>query len=110
MKLPRWLRRAWDRYGPARRLRTVAGDTLPRDLPRRDLVLAREGSENVCVGMRCPCGCGYQIQLATFDVARPRWDVTEDGHGRPTLRPSVHLRKGCQSHFHVRGGRIIWCE
>lgn len=110
MNWPRWARRAWDRYGPARRLRKISGDTLPNDLPSRDLVLAREGIENVCVGLRCPCGCGYPIQLATFDVARPRWDVVEDEEGRPTLQPSVNLRQGCRSHFWIRKGRVIWCD
>lgn len=110
MRIPQWLRRSWDRYGPARRLVTIAGDTLPQRLPQRDLVLARESGEDICVGMRCPCGCGHAIQLATFDVARPRWDITVDRNGRPSLHPSVDMKKGCRSHFWVRGGRIIWCE
>jgi hypothetical protein len=41
--VPRWLRRAFDRYGPRRGLQIVEGDSLPARLPRRDLVLAREG-------------------------------------------------------------------
>ncbi|WP_342133506.1 DUF6527 family protein [Hydrogenophaga sp. OTU3427] len=110
MKFVQMLRRAWDRYGPARRMVIIEGDTLPQRLPRRDLVLAREAGENICVGMRCPCGCGRSIQLAAFDVARPRWGVTADRDGRPSLYPSVDVKKGCRSHFWVSHGRIIWCD
>ena len=63
MRLIRWFRRNWARIAPRRRLRVIDGDSLPSHLPRRDLVLARDGDEDWCVGMRCPCGCGRSIEL-----------------------------------------------
>ena len=108
-KILRWWRDAWDRARPSRRLRIIEGDSLPPQLPSRDLVLARDGGENWCVGMRCPCGCGYVIELLIVAEAKPRWDVSVDEKGRPTLTPSVWLKKGCRSHFWIRGGRIHWC-
>jgi hypothetical protein len=86
------------------------GDSLPKKLPWRDMVVAREGEENWCVGIRCPCGCGSAIELLLIREAAPRWDLSTDASGLPTLRPSVWRRMGCRSHFWVRAGRIDWCE
>ena len=109
----RWFR-AWrrlvDRMLPARRVSVIAGDSLPPILPHRDIVLARDDGDDWCVGMRCPCGCGQAIELMLIQEVTPRWDLSVDRLGRPTLQPSVWLQRGCQSHFWVRGGRIQWCD
>jgi hypothetical protein len=110
MRLPRWVRRAWDRLGPRRVLKVVEGDSLPVNLPRRDLVMAREGGEDWCVGMRCPCGCGRTIELLLIREAKPRWDLTLDASGCPSLKPSVWLQGDCRSHFWLRQGRVEWCD
>lgn len=110
MRLPRWVRRAWDRFGPRRGLKVVDGDSLPTKLPHRDLVLAREGGEDWTVGMRCPCGCGRTIELLLIREAKPRWDLMLDASGRPSLKPSVWLQGGCRSHFWLRRGRVEWCD
>jgi hypothetical protein len=108
--LPKWLRCAWDKFGPRRGLQVVEGDSLPERLPRRDLALAREGDEDWCVGMRCPCGCGETIELLLIREAKPRWDLLVDPSGRPSLKPSVWLQRGCRSHFWLRHGRVEWCD
>ena len=104
-----WWRNGWALLGPHRRLHIIEGDSLPSRMPRRDLVLARDDGEDWCVGMRCPCGCGHVIELLVVAEAKPRWDVTVDAKCRPTLSPSVWLRKGCRSHFWLRNGRVHWC-
>ena len=48
---------------PARALTVLQGDSLPEKLPRRGLVILRDGGEDWCVGMRCPCGCGQRVEL-----------------------------------------------
>ena len=49
MMIPGGSDSAFGRYGPRRGLEIVEGDSLPARLPRRDLVLAREGDEDWCV-------------------------------------------------------------
>lgn len=110
MKMPRWFRRLWGKYGPARRLQIIQADTLPSNLPTRDLVLTRDDGDNWSVGMRCPCGCGDTIELMVLREARPRWDISVDIARHPSLHPSVWRKSGCGSHFWVRKGRILWCE
>lgn len=110
MRLARWWRNTWARFAPHRKLRIIAGDSLPPCLPRRDVVLARDDGEDWCVGLRCPCGCGQTIELLLVSEARPRWDLTVNEQEQPSLVPSVWLKTGCRSHFWVRHGRIVWCD
>lgn len=110
MRLPRWWRRAWERIAPPRKLQVFEGDSLPQRLPRRDLVLARDGQEDWSVGMRCPCGCARRIELLVIPEAKPRWNLETDARGTATLSPSVWLKDGCRSHFRVRSGRVNWCD
>lgn len=106
----RWTRKKWNGFGPDRRIQVIQGDSLPPKLPKRDLVLAREDDEDWCVGMRCPCGCGVNIELLVVPEAKPRWDVFIDAKQRPTLTPSVWVQRGCRSHFWLRNGRVQWCD
>ena len=58
--------------------------------------------------MLCPCGCSSKLFLNALADARPRWRLMR-WRGYPSLVPSVHRVIGCQSHFILRRGRIIWC-
>lgn len=106
-KIAAWFLRITEPLLPPRRLVIVQGDSLPAKMPLRSLVLARDGVEDWCVGLRCPCGCGRTIELMVIKEAKPHWSYTlEDSV--PTLHPSVWLNNGCKSHFWVRHGRIHW--
>lgn len=98
------------RFSKRWRLVTVEGDSLPKKIPKRVLVLARDEDEDWCVGMMCPCGCGKVIELMLIPEASPRWTMSADSKGRPTLKPSIWLRSGCRSHFWLRDGKIDWCR
>ncbi|MFL9977642.1 DUF6527 family protein [Paraburkholderia graminis] len=95
---------------PPRRLRVIAGDSLPARLPWRRVVLARDGDENWCVGFRCPCGCRRRIELLLIEEAKPHWTLLSHVADPVTLSPSVWLAEGCRSHFFLRDGQIRWCE
>ena len=51
-----------------------------------------------------------RLEMMLLKEVKPRWDVTLDAPGHATLYPSVWLRGGCQSHFWIRAGKVIWCE
>ncbi|MHB1701399.1 MAG: DUF6527 family protein [Acidobacteriaceae bacterium] len=108
MRWPRWVLNGREWLLPRRALVIVEGESLPKDLPRRDLVLLRDAGEDWSVAMRCPCGCGQQVELALIPEAKPRWSLRLEYGKTPTLSPSVWLREGCRSHFFVRGGRVQW--
>lgn len=99
---------AW--LAPRKRLVVVDGDSLPKKLPRNAITLAREDGDDWCIGMRCPCGCGETLELMLLKEVRPRWDITADRRGFPTLHPSVWLKTGCKSHFWLHSGKVVWCE
>jgi len=108
MRLPVWLLRFREWLLPARTLTPLQGDSLPEPLPRRALVLLRDGSEDWCIGMQCPCGCGQRVELPLIPEVKPHWNLQIESDGRPTLVPSVWLREGCRSHFFVRRGKVEW--
>lgn len=93
---------------PPRKLKVIQGDTLPAKMPMRTLILARDGSEDWCIGLKCPCGCGRTIELLLPEDMSPNWSYKLDGQGQATLSPSVWLKGGCASHFWIRQGRIEW--
>lgn len=104
-----WWKNTREKLMPRRRLRVIAGDSLPKRLPRRDLVLARDDGEDWCVGLRCPCGCGDNLELLVVAEAKPRWDIAIDKSGKPSLSPSIWRKTGCHSHFWLSNGRVRWC-
>lgn len=108
MTLRTWWRRAKEWILPARRITISEEDGLPQRLLRRHLILVREGGEEWCVAMQCPCGCGQRVELPLIPEAVPRWSLHIDGRERPTLHPSVWLRDGCRSHYFVRSGKVVW--
>ena len=107
----RWkklIRGLYERWRTPFRLQVVDGDSLPPVVPVGALVLARDGNEDWCVGMKCPCGCGRTIELLLIPEAKPRWSLSLDAAGLPSLSPSVFLRDGCRAHVWLRGGRVTW--
>lgn len=58
---------------------------------------------------RCPADAGEIIQLSLMQKRRPRWQVSIDWLGRPTLDPSVRQLDGSFAHFLVKQGRVVWC-
>lgn len=79
----------------------VMGDQL--------LVVGKNGYRK-WVHFNCPCKCGEVISLPLMKNQKPRWQVSFDIIGRPTLFPSVHRMDGCKSHFWIKKGVIFWCN
>lgn len=107
-KFIQYLHRKIDPLLPPRRLIVVEGDSLPKTMPIRSLILAKDGEEDWCIGFKCPCGCGRTIELLVIEEAQPRWDYSLNEKGLPTLHPSVWLKTGCKSHFWLKNGRVFW--
>ncbi|ANB98498.1 hypothetical protein K6675_000467 [Vibrio parahaemolyticus] len=109
MRKPMWLLRLMEYILPARKVNVIESDTPPDKLPIRNIVLAKEDDEEWAVGFKCPCGCGRHLELLLIKEAKPNWKLTVDEKNRPTLYPSIWLKKGCRSHFWLRKGKVVWC-
>jgi hypothetical protein len=59
--------------------------------------------------MICPCGCDKILYLNLLKELHPSWTFEVDKANRISLRPSVHRIVGCQSHFYLTKGEVIWC-
>ncbi len=59
--------------------------------------------------MKCPDGCGQMLSVNLDKRSGKAWRLY--GHGdRLTLYPSVWRGEGCEAHFIVWRGRILWCD
>jgi hypothetical protein len=80
------------------------------DTPRPFVIYAIGDSDAWLAALVCPCGCGHLIQLSLLKEDSPHWSLQADRGGKVSISPSVWRRLGCQAHFFVRNGRIIWCN
>lgn len=97
-------------FAPRLRVIEVSGDRLPETIPTNRIVHLIDDGESWSVALRCPCGCDDVLELLLLPGVSPRWDLSFDRRGRPTLFPSVWRATECRSHFWIRGGRIVWCD
>ena len=97
---------------PARRLR-FAGEVAYRELGEPmvknagDAVLIVRGRPRAML-LACPDGCGETLVVNLDSRAGKAWRLDMRGEG-PTLYPSVWRDGGCESHFIVWRGSILWC-
>jgi hypothetical protein len=59
---------------------------------------------------KCPCRCGEVVQLSLIAKDDPSWTAAVGRDGAASLHPSVWRIRGCQSHFFIREGRVIWAR
>lgn len=62
------------------------------------------------VTFQCPSGCGTPLLLSLNPDRRPRWAVSYDWLGRPSITPSVRRTDGCLCHFWLKNGHVDWCK
>ena len=82
---------------------------LPDD-PQPFFIYAISDPDAWLAALVCPCGCGHLIQLSLLQADSPRWSLQTDRGGKVSISPSVWRSLGCQAHFFVRGGKIVWCN
>lgn len=80
----------------------------PNEMTKGVILVVRDRGLQKWACMRCPGGCGERIQLSLSETRRPRWSITIDALGRPTVSPSVHVLNECRCHFWVRRGAVEW--
>lgn len=104
-----WLKQPWA-WISGRRTRTyrpVFVIELP-EAPARGILYCIGGGALWSAAFKCPCGCDALIQLSLLAEERPHWSLDLTGNSA-TVHPSVWRRSGCCSHFHIRGGSVVWC-
>jgi hypothetical protein len=72
------------------------------------MLVVQDGVLQKWACLRCPGGCGERIQLSLNEKRRPRWSVTIDALGRPSVSPSVNVLNDCRCHFWIKRGGIDW--
>lgn len=76
--------------------------TIPDHLSAGVLYVSREFNT---AHHLCACGCGARVRTP---LKPTEWRLTETKAG-PSLWPSVgNWQKGCQSHYVIRNGQVLW--
>ncbi len=59
--------------------------------------------------MVCPCGCEERIMLNLINDVEPKWKVSlNKGEDHASIYPSIWRNEGCESHFWIKNGNIVW--
>jgi hypothetical protein len=81
----------------------------PDTVDSKTLYVIGEGDFLAFVVMLCPCGCNKKIHLNLMPGNKPTWSLSKL-KGVPTLRPSIWRKVGCNSHFFIREGKVVWAK
>jgi hypothetical protein len=84
------------------RIKLVRVEYVPKTLQPGLLYVAEEFGAAVHL---CACGCGSKVSTP---LGPTEWTLEETSDG-PNLRPSVgNWQLGCNSHYWIWGGNVIW--
>jgi hypothetical protein len=108
----RWFRRfsGWLRFivDTRRPLQVECVDESPDVVDAGKLYLVGDPALPWSAVFSCPCGCKETIALSLIRDDSPRWRVRRHIDGTVSLSPSIWRIRGCESHFYVRRGKIVW--
>lgn len=90
------------------RLRALVVDEQPDLLDPGVCYLIGENNDWWFAAFSCPCGCGAEVVLNLLPTTRPRWRVEVGKDHLVTLSPSINRHVGCNSHFFIREGSVLW--
>jgi len=74
-----------------------------------DCVIVERGGVTRQLVMKCPDGCGEIISVNLDRRSGPAWRLYHR-RGKWSLFPSIDKPTGCESHFILSRGRIIWSD
>lgn len=83
---------------------------FPQIADENTLYITSEENELCYVLLKCPCGCGVNIDLSLIKGLKPRWTVEPHINGTVSITPSIWRKVGCRSHFFYKRGKIVWCH
>jgi Family of unknown function (DUF6527) len=81
----------------------------PEEIKSGKMLIVGGASYQKWACFQCPGGCGESVLLSLNQSQHPRWKVSLDWIGRPTVYPSVKQLNECRCHFWIKKGKIEWC-
>lgn len=82
---------------------------LPETAEINKIYISYEEGEWCYLMMKCPCGCGADIDLSLIKGLKPRWEVQFHLNGTISISPSIWRKRKCKSHFFYKKGKVLWC-
>lgn len=87
----------------------IACSDLPETAEENKIYIVYADGEWCYLIMKCPCGCGADIDLSLIKGLKPRWEVQFHLNGTISISPSIWRKQKCKSHFFYKRGKVLWC-
>lgn len=88
----------------------VFTNEIPDILLSDFIYILNEGLIDEAIYFMCPCGCDSKIELNLLKDSSPLWNYNINNQKQITISPSVWRKIGCESHFFIRYGKILWVK
>jgi len=72
------------------------------------VIVERSGAQRQLI-VKCPDGCGETLSINLDRRSGPAWRLYKR-RGTWSLFPSIDKPTGCNSHFILSRGKIVWCD
>lgn len=82
---------------------------LPETTEENTIYISSEDKKFCYLLMKCPCGCGANIDLSLIQGLKPKWEIQFHLNGTISISPSIWRKYKCKSHFFYKRGKVIWC-
>ncbi len=90
--------------------RTVSTHPTAEEIQPGQMIIVGGAKHQKWACFHCPGQCGETILLSLTPMRHPRWTVSIDWLGRPTLQPSIRQLNECKCHFWIQQGKVKWCS
>jgi Family of unknown function (DUF6527) len=104
-KLPKWLSQFFKKE---KLYKYKYVEDVPDELRSGTLYIICNDNCPWQVVMLCPCGCEKALHMNLIKDNNPRWKIKIHKKKKISLHPSVWRKVGCESHFFVTKGKIVW--
>lgn len=81
---------------------------VDHSIRKKEVLVVGDNKSHWVLILYCPCGCGEKIHLNTLPSENPYWKLRSNMLSRISIYPSIWRTKGCNSHFFIRSGKVVW--
>jgi hypothetical protein len=97
-------------FGSTRKYTQISVAEIPSKLDESKIYIIGNKGQYWLALMKCPCGCGDTLHMNLLPSHRPCWKFVIDKNNTVSFKPSLWRKAGCQSHFFIQNGEVVWAK
>lgn len=87
--------------------RVILCEEFPEKIEDDSIYITYEENAFCYLLMKCPCGCGSNINLSFISGLKPQWTVGFNINGTISIMPSIWRKSACKSHFFINTEKLF---